>query len=111
MPPATTTSAWPDWIIRSASMIVLMPDRQTLLMVVAGTSSGMPACDRGLAGGDLAGAGLQHLAHEDVVDVLGGHAGTGERLGDGEATEVRAAEAGERAGELADGRASPGQND
>jgi hypothetical protein len=29
------------------------------------------AVDRGLAGGDLAGAGLEHLAHEDVVDLLG----------------------------------------
>ena len=43
MPPATTTSAWPDWMRRSAIMIELMPDRQTLLMVVDGTDIGMPA--------------------------------------------------------------------
>ena len=43
MPPATTMSAWPDWMSRSAIMIELMPDRQTLPMVVDGTDSGMPA--------------------------------------------------------------------
>ena len=50
--------------------MVLTPDRQTLLTVVAGTVIGMPAVDRGLAGRDLTGAGLQDLAHEDVVDLL-----------------------------------------
>ncbi len=43
MPPATTMSAWPDWMSMSASMIVLMPDRQTLLIRVDGTLIGMPA--------------------------------------------------------------------
>ena len=43
MPPATTMSAWPDWISMSASRIELSPLRQTLLMVVAGTDMGMPA--------------------------------------------------------------------
>ena len=36
---------------------------------------GMPAFDRGLARGDLALAGLEHLAHEHVVDLLGADAG------------------------------------
>ena len=54
--------------------MALRPERQTLLTVVAGTVMGMPAFDRGLAGGHLAGAGQQHLAHEDVVDLLGGDA-------------------------------------
>ena len=76
MPPATTMSAWPDWMSRSAIMIELMPDRQTLPMVVDGTDSGMPAALDGLAGGHLAGTGGEHLAHEHVVDVLGGDAGT-----------------------------------
>ena len=34
--------------------MVLSPDRHTLLIVVAGTVIGIPAFDRGLAGGDLA---------------------------------------------------------
>ena len=43
MPPATTTSASPAWIIWSARYSALMPERQTLLIVVAGTLIGMPA--------------------------------------------------------------------
>ena len=42
MPPATTTSARPAWISRSASMIEWMPERQTLLTVVDGTVMGTP---------------------------------------------------------------------
>ena len=48
------------------------PDRQTLLMVSAGTVIGMPRLGRGLAGGDLAGAGREDLAHDHVVDLVGG---------------------------------------
>src|SRR3546814_4845014 len=43
LPPATTMSASPAWIIWSARWIVLTPERHTLLMVVAGTVMGMPA--------------------------------------------------------------------
>ena len=39
----------------------------------------MPRLHRGLAGGDLALAGLEHLAHEHVVDLLGADAGALER--------------------------------
>ena len=42
MPPATTTSASPDWIIWSARWMAWMPDRHTLLTVTAGTSMGTP---------------------------------------------------------------------
>ncbi len=42
IPPATTMSASPAWIMRSARWMALTPDRQTLLMVVAGTVMGMP---------------------------------------------------------------------
>ena len=66
-----------------------MPERHTLLSVMAGTVIGMPAVDRGLAGGDLARARLQHLAHEHVVDLLGADAGALERGLDGDAAEVR----------------------
>ena len=51
--------------------MALMPERQTLLMVMAGTVIGMPALGRGLAGRDLAGSGLEDLAHDDVLDLLG----------------------------------------
>ena len=43
MPPATTTSNSPARISWSASAIASRPDRQTLLMVSAGTVIGMPA--------------------------------------------------------------------
>ena len=42
MPPATTMSASPDWIIWSARWMVLRPDRHTLLIVLAGTDRGTP---------------------------------------------------------------------
>ena len=79
-------------------------------MVVAGTVIGMPPLTGRLAGGDLAGAGLEHLAHEDVVDLLAGEAGPDERLLDGEATELGGGEPGQGAGQLADRRASAGQD-
>ena len=43
MPPATTTSASPAWIIWSARYSALMPERHTLLTVIAGVLMGMPA--------------------------------------------------------------------
>ena len=54
--------------MRAASMIAVSPLRQTLLMVVAGTVHGMPGSHGCLACGVLAGAGLDDLAHEDLVD-------------------------------------------
>ena len=49
--------------------------------------------ERGLARGDLALAGLQHLAHDHVVDLLGADAAAVERGLDREATEVHGREA------------------
>ena len=43
IPPATTISTSPARINWSASAIALIPDRHTLLTVIAGTSFGMPA--------------------------------------------------------------------
>ena len=83
------------------------PDRQTLLTVVAATFMRDAGVDGGLAGGDLAGAGLEHLAHEDVVDLLGREAGPLERALDGEAAQVGGGEAGERTGQLADRACGP----
>ena len=65
-----------------------MPERHTLLTVVAGTVIGMPAFTAAWRAGDLALAGLEHLAHEHVVDLLGPDAGALERGLDREAAEV-----------------------
>ena len=59
------------WIIWSARYSALTPERHTLLIVIAGTLIGMPGVDRGLTGGDLALTGLEHLAHDHVVDLVG----------------------------------------
>ncbi len=42
IPPATTISASPALIRRSAWAIAFRPDRHTLLMVIEGTESGRP---------------------------------------------------------------------
>src|SRR5262249_40002985 len=59
---------------------------------------------RGLARGDLPGAGLQDLAHDHVVDLFGLHPRPFQRRRDCEAAELRAAEARQRARELPDRR-------
>jgi hypothetical protein len=84
--------------------MALMPERQTLLMVSAGL-------DRGLPGGDLAGAGLQHLAHDHVVDLLGAHPGLLEGALDGDPAEVGTGEALERAEQAAHRRARARDDD
>ena len=80
-------------------------------MVLAGTVMGMPGLDGGLAGRDLTLAGLEDLAHEHVVDLVGGHAGPLQRLGDGKAAQVHGGEAGQRARQLPDGGPSPCDDD
>ena len=110
-PPATTMSNSPARMSWSASAMALMPDRQTLLIVSAGTVIGMPGLGRGLAGGDLAGAGLQHLAHDHVVDLVRGDAGLLEGALDGDAAEVGAGEVLERAEQPAHRGAGSGDDD
>ena len=75
MPPATTMSNSPARISWSASAIASSPDRQTLLIVSAGVLIGMPAPTAAWRAGDLPGAGLQDLAHDHVLHLLGGDAG------------------------------------
>ena len=70
----------------------------------------MPALRAAWRAGDLALAGLEHLAHHDVVDLLGADAAALERGLDRDAAEVHGREAGERAGELAD-RCASGRDD
>jgi hypothetical protein len=89
MPPATTMSNSPARINWSARAIASRPDRHTLLIVRAGHVHADPGIDRGLAGGDLAGACLQHVAHDHVVDLLRRrHARTLKRGLDGHSSEV-----------------------
>ena len=52
-----------------ASPTARTPEAQTLLIVSEETSFGIPAVDLRLARRDLALAGLQHLAHDDVLDL------------------------------------------
>lgn len=42
VPPARTMSLWPDATCAAAWAMAVSPGRRSLLMVVAGTSSGMP---------------------------------------------------------------------
>ena len=66
--------------------------------------------DRRLAARHLALAGHQHLAHDDVVDLVGRHAGPLEGGGDGGAAEVGGGQRGERAGHLPDRGAGAGDD-
>ena len=59
------------------------------------------ALDRGLAGGDLAGAGLQHLTHDHVVDGVPRDAGARQRRFDRDPAEVDCGQIGQRAEQLA----------
>ena len=69
MPPVTISSASPARIIESAISTARIEEAQTLLIVSAGTSIGIPRGDRRLPRGRLPGAALQHLAHDHVVDL------------------------------------------
>ena len=63
-----------------------------------------------LAARHLTLTGHQHLAHDDVLDLVGRHAGTLECGLDGEAAEIGSAERRECAAHLADRRASSGDD-
>ena len=64
-----------------------------------------PALDLRLARGDLALPRLEHLAHHDLLDLIGLDVRALERAGDRLAAEVGGVEARERASELAERRA------
>ena len=71
-----------------------MPEAQTLLIVSEGTSLRDAALDLGLARGDLALAGLQDLAEDDLLDLLGLDPGALQRGLDRVAAEVGGVERG-----------------
>ena len=70
MPPATMTLWSPARIIWSAISTARMLEAQTLLIVSLGHLLREPGADGGLAGGRLAGAALEHLAHDHVLDLV-----------------------------------------
>src|SRR6266508_6251047 len=63
----------------------------------------------GLPGGDLTGPGLDHVAHDHVVDPFGSHTRSLQSLADGGGAEVGRGDAGQRSPKLTDGR--PGTRD
>ena len=89
-PPATMMSNSPARMSWSASAIASSPDRHTLLIGERRDAERDAGLVRGLAGRDLAGAGLQHLAHDHVLHLLGRDAGALERGLDGDPAEVGA---------------------
>ncbi len=66
---------------------------------------------RGLAGGRLALAGLQHVAHDDFVDLLGLDAGAFDGGLDGDRAQLVRGQAGQVAQHAAHGRAGDGNDD
>ena len=111
MPPATTISTSPARISWSAIAIALRPDRHTLLMVIDGMLIGIPPATAGGAGGVLPGAGQDDLAHDHVVDLVGGDAGLLEGALDGDPAEVGGGEVLQPAEEAADRGAGSGDDD
>ena len=110
MPPPTPTSRSPARIAVSSSPAARIPEAQTLLIVSDGDLLRDPGLDLRLARGDLALAGLEHLAHHDVLDLLGRDLGALERGPDRDAAELGRVEGREPAAELADRRAGGGQD-
>ena len=62
--------------------------------------------DRGLPRGDLTGAGLEHLAHDDVLDLLRRHTGPLQSGSDRHSAELGSGELLQPAEQAADGRTS-----
>ena len=82
-----------------------MPEPQTRLIVVALVVDGEARVEGRLAGGRLAGAGLDDLAHQDVVDArVLGQARAFDGRPDRDATELHGRRVDERPAELADRR-------
>ena len=102
MPPPTPTSTSPARIAWSSSPTARMPEAQTLLIVSEETSFGMPALIWAWREGIWPWPGLQHLAHDDVLDLLGRDVGALERGLDRDAAELGGVERRQAAAELAD---------
>ena len=79
-------------------------ETQTRLTVIAGVSVGQAGLEADLAGGVLAQAGLDDVAEDEFVDLVGGDAGAVQRLLDGDCAELLRRGAGEAALKAALGR-------
>ena len=87
-----------------------MPDRHTLLTVIAGTSSGMPpltAAWRAV----IWPVRLDDLAHDHVLDLVAGHAGPVQGPLDGDPAEVGGGLVLEASEEATNGGTGPGDDD
>ena len=82
-----------------------------MLIVSAGRLLRQPGADRRLTRGRLAGAGLQHLAHDHVLDLVVLDPGAVERRADHDRAELGRLVAGEPAAELAERRADGRDDD
>ena len=111
MPPVTTTSWCPAAIISSAISIARIDDAHTLLIVSAGTSFGIPAPIAAWRAGAWPGAGLEHLAHDDVADLLRVDAGALEPRTDRDRAELRRRDVGKAAADTAERRPDGGDDD
>src|ERR1700728_4035959 len=98
MPPDTTISAEPAWMMSCASIVAFMPDPHTLLIVVAPVASGSfaprAACRAGAdhVRTELMGAERRKIAHEAAERrARGGYDDNGIRsCGHGDAPQFRA---------------------
>ena len=111
MPPATMMSCSPARISWSAVAIALTPERQTLLMVIEGSDIGRPGGDARRARRVLAGPGLDDLAHDQVVDLVAGHAGLLQGGLDRDAAELRGGQALQASEQAADRGTGAGDDD
>ena len=102
MPPATRHSASPARIACAARATVLRPLPHTLLMVVDGTLSARPAPIADWRAVFCPRPGLEHVAHEHLVDGIDARAA--QRLLDGDRSESGRGHFGEHAAEGADRR-------
>ena len=82
-----------------------------MLIVSAGTSFGMPAATAACRAGAWPDPGLQHLAHDHVLDLLRLELRTGERFADGKRTELGRGVRGEATTEASERRSHGGDDD
>ena len=82
-----------------------------MLTVSDPTSFGMPAADRGLPGRRLAYPGLEHLAHDHVLDLVRLEPGPLESGLDRDRAELRRLVSGQAAAELPERRSGGGDDD